>query len=53
MYRWHRASRLAPAEDDVAHAVEEATASLLLLAADLRLQLFYAGVSALERLILN
>jgi hypothetical protein len=47
MYRWHRASRLAPAEDGVAHAVEEAAASLSLLAADLRLQLFYAGVSAL------
>jgi hypothetical protein len=53
MYRWHRASRLAPAEDGVAHAVEEAAAPLSLLAADLRLQLFYAGVSALQRFILN
>jgi hypothetical protein len=53
VYRWHRASRLAPAKDGVAHAVEEAAALLLLLAADLRVQLFYAGVSALERLILN
>jgi hypothetical protein len=51
--RWHGTSRLAPATDGIAHAVEEAAASRLLLATDLRLQLFYTGVRALERLILN
>jgi hypothetical protein len=48
VYRWHRASRFAPAEDGVAHAIEEAAASLLLLAADLLLQLFDAGVARLS-----
>jgi hypothetical protein len=51
--RRHRASRLALAKDGIAHAVEEAAASLLLLAVDLPLQLFNARVGALERLILN
>jgi hypothetical protein len=51
--RRHGASRLAPAKDCIAHAVEEAAASLLLLAAHLRLQLLDAGVGALERLILD
>ena len=53
VHGWHGAPRVAPAKDGLAHAIEEAAALLLLLAADLRLELFYAGVSALERLILN
>ena len=45
--------RLGPAKDSIAHAVEKAAASLLLLATPLRLQLLYSGVSALKCLVLN
>ena len=44
-------ARVVPAKHGVAHAVEEAALLLLLLAAGLRLQLFDAGVGALERLV--
>jgi hypothetical protein len=51
--QWRGASRFTPAEDDIAHIIQEATASRLVLAADLRLQFLYACISAPERLVLN
>ena len=53
-HRWHRASRVASAENGVAHTVEETSRLLrLLVAADLRLQFFDTRVGALERLVLD
>jgi hypothetical protein len=51
--RWHRASRLNPAEDGVAHAVEEVRRFAVALRRRLALAALLCGVSALERLILN
>jgi hypothetical protein len=45
--------RESPLPSTASHAVEETALWLLLLAAELRLQLFDAGVGALERLIMT